>query len=85
MSDLINRYDVINMFCSHCDVSKPETCSTIQDGDRWCEAVYVLLNFPSAEPTTEEVWRIAQKVFDSTVTYKEAVDYVKAIEESKDD
>lgn len=48
--EFISRQDAINMLCSKCTVDKPETCSTIQKGDNWCEEVHTLLNMPSAEP-----------------------------------
>ena len=53
MNDLIYRQTAINMLCSKCTVDKPETCSTIQKGDNWCEEVYTLQRVPSAQP--EEV------------------------------
>ena len=40
----------------------------------------VLMTLPSAKPTPEEVWSVAQKVFYSTLTYREAVDYLKEVE-----
>ena len=48
--DLISRQAVINMLCSKCTVVKPETCSTIQKGDNWCEEVYTVQNMPSVQP-----------------------------------
>lgn len=39
-----------------------------------------LLALSPIEPTTEEVWGVAQKVFNSTLTYREAVDYLKELE-----
>ena len=50
--DLISRSAAIDILCSECMVVKPEACSTIQEGDRWCEEVYTLLNLPSAEVAT---------------------------------
>ena len=50
MNDLIYRQTAINMLCSKCTVDKPETCSTIQKGDNWCEEVYTLQRVPSAQP-----------------------------------
>lgn len=50
MDDLISRQAAINAICSKCMVCKPETCSTIQRGDSWCDEVYVLLGLPSVEP-----------------------------------
>ena len=48
--DCISRQAAIDAFCSHCYVSRPETCSTIQNGDKWCEEVYAIINLPSAQP-----------------------------------
>lgn len=48
--DLIYRRAAINALCSQCTVDKPETCSTIQENDRWCKEVYALLNLPPAQP-----------------------------------
>ena len=48
--DYISRQAAIDAFCSHCYVSRPETCSTIQNGDKWCEEVYAIINLPSAQP-----------------------------------
>lgn len=47
-----------------------------------CDCSYIsrIKGLPSAEPTAEEVWRVAQKVFYSTLTYREAVDYLKEVE-----
>lgn len=50
MNDIICRQTAINMLCSKCTVDKPETCSTIQKGDNWCEEVYILQRVPSAQP-----------------------------------
>lgn len=49
-SDTISRQTAINMLCSKCTVDKPETCSTIQKGDNWCQEVYILQRVPSAQP-----------------------------------
>ena len=57
MNDLISRQAAIDAFCSHCYVSRPETCSTIQEGDKWCEEVYTILNLPSAQPEPSQVAR----------------------------
>ena len=50
MSDLISRQAAIDALCKQCTVDRPETCSTIQKGDKWCEEVYTLLKLPSAQP-----------------------------------
>lgn len=44
------------------------------------DAIKILSEIPSIEPTTEEVWSVAQKVFCSTLTYREAIDYLKELE-----
>lgn len=49
MKALINRQTLINAFCSQCTVDKPETCSTIQYGDKWCNEVYTILNTPTVD------------------------------------
>jgi len=54
MTDLISRQAAIDVVCSVCEVETPKTCSTIQNGDRWCFEVYNLLNLPSAEPVQRE-------------------------------
>ena len=54
MSDLISRQAAIEALCKQCTVDRPETCSTIQKGDKWCEEVYTLLKLPSAQP--EQRW-----------------------------
>ena len=53
MDDLISRQAAIDAVCSVCEVETPKTCSTIQNGARWCFEVYNLLNLPSAQ--SEEV------------------------------
>ena len=53
MDDLISRQAAIDALCKQCTVDRPETCSTIQKGDKWCEEVYTLLKLPSAQPQTE--------------------------------
>lgn len=50
VGDKISRQTAIDMLCSKCTVDKPETCSTIQKGDNWCEEVYMLQRMPSAQP-----------------------------------
>ena len=50
MQDLISRHAAIDALCKQCTVDRPETCSTIQKGDKWCEEVYTLLKLPSAQP-----------------------------------
>ena len=54
MNDIIYRQTAINTLCSKCTVDKPETCSTIQKGDNWCEEVYILQRVPCAQP--EQKW-----------------------------
>ena len=49
MDDLISRRKAIDALCSRCAVARPETCSTIKDGDKWCEEVYTLLHLPSVQ------------------------------------
>ena len=49
-SDTISRQAAIEVLCKQCTVDRPETCSTIQKGDKWCEEVYTLLKLPSAQP-----------------------------------
>ena len=59
--DLISRQAAIDALCKQCTVDRPETCSTIQKGDKWCEEVYTLLKLPSAQPEqryTEEELRV---------------------------
>ena len=48
--DTISRQAAIDALCKQCTVDRPETCSTIQKGDKWCEEVYTLLKLPSAQP-----------------------------------
>jgi len=55
IGDMVSRQKAIDALCSKCTVDKPGTCSTIQDGDRWCEEVYTLLNLPSTQPEYEPV------------------------------
>ena len=50
MNDLISGQAAIDALCKQCTVDRPETCSTIQKGDKWCEEVYTLLKLPSAQP-----------------------------------
>lgn len=52
--DAISRQAAIDVLCSTCIVNTPETCSTIQKGDNWCEEVYMLKNLPPAQPETCE-------------------------------
>lgn len=49
MKKLIDRQTLIDSFCSQCTVDKPETCSTIQYGDKWCNEVYTILNAPTVD------------------------------------
>ena len=80
-SDLISRADAIEEVC---DLYRLMSLFS-GDGDRkeYChdKAERLLEKCPSAEPTAEEVWSVAQKVFYSTLTYREAVDYLKEVEE----
>lgn len=46
MKKLIDRQTLIDSFCSQCTVDKPETCSTLRYGDKWCNEVYTILNAP---------------------------------------
>ena len=46
---LIDRQTLIDSFCSQCTVDKPETCSTIRYGDKWCNEVYTILNAPTVD------------------------------------
>lgn len=46
---LIDRQTLIDSFCSQCAVDKPETCSTIRYGDKWCNEVYTILNAPTVD------------------------------------
>ena len=48
--DTISRQAAIDALCKQCTVDRPETCSTIQKGDKWCEEVYTLFKLPSAQP-----------------------------------
>ena len=46
---LIDRKALIDSFCSQCTVDKPETCSTLRYGDKWCNEVYTILNAPTVD------------------------------------
>ncbi len=49
MAEYIEKQAAIKMICSSCAVDKPESCSTIQEGDDWCEEVSLLLKTPAAD------------------------------------
>ena len=49
MSDTISRQAAIDAFCTQCTVDKPETCSTMRYGDKWCNEVYTILNAPTVD------------------------------------
>ena len=49
MAEYIEKQAAIEMICSSCAVDKPESCSTIQEGDDWCEEVYRFLKTPAAD------------------------------------
>ena len=53
-NDTISRQAAIDALCAECTVDNPKTCSTIQEGDRWCDEVYILLNLPSAQSETHD-------------------------------
>lgn len=55
---LIDRQTLIDSFCSQCTVDKPETCSTIRYGDKWCNEVYTILNAPTVDavPVRHGYW-----------------------------
>lgn len=76
MRDTIYRADAIEAVCGvvidEFDVSPTKGYEVSE---------HALSALPSAEPTAEEVWTVAQKVFCSTLTYREAVDYLKEVEE----
>lgn len=74
MKDTIYRADAIEEVAS-----ADETNGTIKVFSG-LEIIDMLKALPSAEPTTEEVWSVAQKVFCSTLTYREAIDYLKEVE-----
>lgn len=58
MKKLIDRQTLIDSFCSQCTVDKPETCPTIQYGDKWCNEVYTILNAPTVDavPVVYSEW-----------------------------
>ena len=61
---MIYLQDAIDALCAECTIDNPKTCSTIQEGDRWCDEVYILLNLPSAQPeksTTEKKSQLAEE------------------------
>lgn len=65
---LIDKQTLIDSFCSQCTVDKPETCSTIRYGDKWCNEVYTILNAPTvdAAPVRHGHWvRWYEEVYDS--------------------
>ena len=51
---MIYLQDAIDALCAECTIDNPKTCSTIQEGDRWCDEVYILLNLPSVQPETHD-------------------------------
>lgn len=65
-NDSINRWDAIDTICSHCAVKDPKACSTIQNGDTWCEEVYTLMNLPSAEKTGHWIYKTADSYIQRT-------------------
>lgn len=76
MSDLVNRADVVREF-----IKLFGCIQDVSDIDEWADICQTTVcEVPSAEPTAEEVWSVAQKAFHSTLTYREAVDYVKEVE-----
>lgn len=79
-SDLIYRTDAIKVVRSVCDTESPIDCFSGEISPIDVEIIDELEALPSAEATAEEVWSVAQKVFHSTLTYREAVDYVKEME-----
>lgn len=57
---LIDRQALIDSFCSQCTVDKPETCSTMLYGDKWCNEVYTILNAPTVDAVpVEDVFELA--------------------------
>lgn len=82
MIDLIRREDAIEAlrkayFDKDIQSTKDDPCIVDAMTD-W--AIRQIKALPSTEPTTEEVWSVAQKVFCSTLTYREAIDYLKELE-----
>lgn len=49
MDEYISKRAAIDMICSKCTVDTPDSCSTIQRGDDWCEEMYYLLKTPAAD------------------------------------
>ena len=49
MDEYISKRAAIDMICSKCTVDTPNSCSTIQEGDDWCEEMYYLLKTPAAD------------------------------------
>lgn len=58
MDEYISKRAAIDMICSKCTVDTPDSCSTIQRGDDWCEEMYYLLKTPSADvvPVVHGKW-----------------------------
>ncbi len=49
MNCFISKQAAIDMICSKCTVDTPDSCSTIQKGDNWCEEMYYLLKVPASD------------------------------------
>ena len=77
---MIYRQDAIDALCAECTVDNPKTCSTIQEGDRWCDEVYILLNLPSAQPETiiESDESIKLQNSNDTISRQAAIRWVKS-------
>ena len=72
--DLISRADAIEELCAM-------MVDCFDADEEVIDAIRTTMNeISSAEPTAEEVWSVAQKVFYSTLTYREAIDYLKEVE-----
>lgn len=58
-NNLIDRQTLIDAYCAQCTVDKPETCSTIRYGDKWCTEVYMMQHMPSidATPVKHGMWK----------------------------
>ena len=48
-TDTISRQALIDAYCAQCTVDKPETCSTIRYGDKWCNEVYMMQHMPTVD------------------------------------
>ena len=74
MKDTIYRADAIEELCTM-------MVDCFDADEEVIDAIITTMNeISSVEPTPEEVWNVAQKVFYSTLTYREAVDYLKEVE-----